>query len=257
MSKTSWLLSSTALVGIAGGTTAVAGDFGNAPAVSDFNARFEARAATENEIDSYAAIGSFTAPVGHSFGFQVDGLLGTLDGEFAGAAATHVFWRDPDAGLLGIYGEIGDVAADGGGTVGRVAVEAEAYVGRLTFTALLGGQFGDVGEGFFSKESVSFYPTDDLRLYATHRYLPDDVGHSGALGAEWLTPLAGNSLSLYGEGRLGENDNWGACGGIRVYFGPQKPLIDRHRQDDAPDHFDLFMQAASSGVAAIGDPVVE
>ena len=254
MSKTSWLLSSTALIGIAGGTAAAAGD---APAVSEFNARFEARAATENEIDSYAAVGSFTVPVGHSFGFQVDGFLGTLDGEFAGAAATHLFWRDPNVGLLGIYGEVGDAEADGGGTVGRVAVEGELYLGRVTFTGLVGSQFGDLGEGFFSKESVSFYATDDLRLYAAHRYLPDDVGHSGSLGAEWLTPLAGNSLSLYGEGRLGEDENWGASGGIRLYFGPQKSLIERQRQDDPPDHFDLFMQAVSAGVAAFADPILE
>ena len=39
--------------------------------------------------------------------------------------------------------------------------------------------------------------------------------------------------SAFVEGRIGEGDFHGVWGGLRVYFGQKdKPLIDRHRQDD-------------------------
>jgi hypothetical protein len=258
MSKISWLLTSTALIGIAGGHSTNAADFGadsagsesSNLAVSAFNGRFEGRAATEDGVSAFAAIGSFTAPLGGPFGFQVDALVGAVDEQFAGAVAAHWFWRDPSVGLLGGYAEIGHASAEGGITTERAAVEAELYLDRFTASGLFGYQFADDGDGFFSKESLSYYPTDDLRLYVSHSYLPGDIGHTGGLGTEWLTPLVNDSLALYGEGRYHEGGAWGATGGLRVYFGPTKPLILRQRQDDPPDHFDLFLRASAAGIAA-------
>ncbi len=60
-------------------------------------------------------------------------------------------------------------------------------------------------------------------------------------------PVHDNNLSLFGEASFNEDDVGGQIG-LRIYFGPQKPLIDRLREDDPTDHFDLFMAAASKGV---------
>lgn len=173
--------------------------------------------------------------------------MGTVDDELTVGGAAHLFWRDPGSALLGVYGEIGHTDATGGGTVTRLAVEGEAYWDRLSISLLAGGQFGDLGEGFFSKETLSYYPTDDLKLFVEHNYLPDGVGHSGVFGGEWLVSAASSSISFFGEGQVHEDDDWSANFGARVYFGPQKSLIRRHREDDPGDHFDLLTEAAAAG----------
>ena len=50
--------------------------------------------------------GSVSLPIGHSYGLQVDALLGGRDGDFAGGGAAHLFWRRPDQGLIGAYGSL-------------------------------------------------------------------------------------------------------------------------------------------------------
>lgn len=51
------------------------------------------------------AIGTITTPLGHSFGLQVDMGAGALRGDATGTAASHLFWRDPDKGQIGVYGQ--------------------------------------------------------------------------------------------------------------------------------------------------------
>jgi hypothetical protein len=265
LSKISWLLSSTALIGIAGGSAAVAAEDSlpmpkaTQPAVSDINAKFDLRGGFESDVEFYTGVGSVTAPIGDRFGVAVDGLLGAIDGDLAVGGAAHLFWRNPDSMMLGAYAEVSHAEATGGGTLERGAAEVEFYFDRLIAAGVLGYQAGDLGEGFFSKETLSFYATEDFRLYGSHRYEPGP-GHSGAVGAEWLTPAAGHRLAVFGEGRINEDGEWGASGGVRLYFGPQKSLMKRHVEDDPVDHFDLFLQAAGSSISQYtpsADPVVD
>ena len=59
---------------------------------------------------------------------------------------------------------------------------------------------------------------------------------SPCIDAAASVPLRGGvGMSLFAEGRYGEDDKVSAWGGLRFYFGePGKPLIRRHREDDPP-----------------------
>ncbi len=259
MPKAHWLLSSTALVSLIT-TPLAAADLESStpapeskPAVSEINSKFDVRWNNMFGVDSVAAVGSVSIPLSFSWGAQLDGMVGSIDGDFAGGGAAHLFWRDPDTALLGFYGEFAHASADGGGDQTRVGAETEFYMDRLMLSALAGYQFGDLGEGFFSKTSLSYFPDDNLRLYVQHKYLPGDVDHIGSVGGEWLMPVHDNSVSLFGEASFSDDDVGGQVG-MRIYFGPQKPLIDRMREDDPGDHFDLFMAAASKAIDDDDDP---
>ncbi len=176
--------------------------------------------------------GALSIPLGHSFGLQVDGLLGTLDGDMVAGVGGHLFWRDPATGLFGVYGDYVHYDAGGFGDVNthRFGLEGELYLGRFTISGVAGMEGGDIDESFFDMIDLALYPTDDIKLYVGHRYAGDI--HSAALGAEWQLPITALSgLSVFGEGRLGE-DFAAGWGGIRVYFGESKSLIRRHREDD-------------------------
>jgi hypothetical protein len=260
MSHRARLYSSTALAAVlaAAAVPAAAADFGEAfgpspgsqPAVSAPNGKLDIRGGSQDGLGSFQATGSFSIPIDHAFGFQADGMIGSLGGEAVGAIGAHLFWRDPAAALLGVYADVGFNNSAAIGSIGRVGAEGELYLERLTLKALLGGQFGD-SSGFFDKVTLSYYPGDDLELYVGHRYLPGR-GHSGAAGFEFLTgALAPANVALFTEGQVGENGYAAGYGGIRFYFGPEKSLIRRHREDDPTTHFDLFMSAAS--LALLGD----
>lgn len=254
MPKSHWLLSSTALVGlIAQPLSAADLEYtpplpGPKPAVSELNSKFDVRWNNMFGVDSVAAVGSVSIPLSFSWGAQFDGMIGSIDGDLAAGGGAHLFWRDPDKALVGLYGEYAHASADGAGDQTRVALETEFYFDQFILAGLAGYQFGDLGDGFFSKTSLSYFPDDNLRLYVQHKYVPGDVEHIGAVGGEWLMPVHDNSVSLFGEASFTDDDVGGQVG-VRIYFGPQKPLINRVREDDPGDHFDLFMAAAADGVS--------
>jgi hypothetical protein len=73
-------------------------------------------------------------------------------------------------------------------------------------------------------------------MYAGHRYLGGK--NMLALGTEVAVPLGlvkGAVATGFVEGQVGTGNAEGIWGGLRFYFGQKdKPLIDRHRQDDPP-----------------------
>jgi hypothetical protein len=217
-----------------------------APAVSQVNYKVDFRSMFASGRELYGGVGSVSMPLATSYGFQADGIVGSLDGELFGGVAGHLFWRNPAHGLIGVYADVVSSGAANAGTVGRFAGEFEYYRGNLTFSALIGAQFGDASDGLFTKERLSLYsPDGNLEVYLGHAYLPGDVGHSGIVGAEWLISHAYEGLALFGEGRFSEHGDWGGKLGVRFYLGPSKSLRDRHRQDDPGDHFDLYGDAVS------------
>jgi len=86
------------------------------------------------------AIGTITVPIGHSFGAQLDLGSGAVGNNASGAAAGHLFWRDPDKGLIGVYGDGLLLGAKVGTGVWTAAGEFEAYLGRFTGRAVIGVQ---------------------------------------------------------------------------------------------------------------------
>jgi len=210
------------------------------PAVSGPNGKLSLRGGIFDSDDSdgeiYGATGSFTMPIGHSFGVQADGMLGAIDGDFMGGVGGHVFWRDPNRALVGLYG--GWTAIDGSADSYRLGVQSEVYLGRVSLEGMLGWEVVDFDEfddedSLFGLADIAFYPTDDLRVSAGYRRWDDkDIAAVGAeyqLGKSWGT----TSAALFAEGRLGTDDYKAAWGGVRLYFGGEsKSLIRRHREDD-------------------------
>ncbi|MCB1491252.1 MAG: hypothetical protein KDJ77_05550 [Rhodobiaceae bacterium] len=206
---------------------------GRMPAVSGINGKLVGLGGVIDGSAVGAAIGSISVPVPFIpiMGVQVDTLAGTWDSDPLYGGALHIFFRDPSIGLLGAYGEWTYVSPE---HYGRVGAELEIYLGRFSFEGVAGGSFGqNVDDSFFDEVDLAYYVTDDFRVSAGHVY--SQLGHQGKLGVEYQLPWSTGPIgvSAFGEGRIGENDYYGAWAGLKLYFGKeQKSLIRRHREDD-------------------------
>ncbi|MBX9759870.1 MAG: hypothetical protein K2Y29_13925 [Beijerinckiaceae bacterium] len=237
-------------------------------AVDGFNGKLEAFFAPRDyriaggRGDSDNALGlagSFSIPLGQSFGMQIDALAASRDGLFVGGSAGHLFWRDPSNALFGVYGSY--LRSDKDSVAyGRLGFEAEYYMSRFTIAGIAGFERtvadrtlafvpgvgvvtteGSRNRGFVATD-LSWYATDNFKLSVGYRYW---VGRSlGAAGLEYMVPTGqGVSYSFFAEGRAGESRYLAGMAGVRVYFGHKdKTLIRRHREDDPPNYLrdDLF-----------------
>lgn len=198
-------------------------------------------------------LGTISVPIGHSFGAQIDLGAGAFGNQPLGNAAGHLFWRDPDKGLIGVYGA-GSLLSDRAG-FWTAAGEFEAYLGRFTGKALLGVQGSSLYAGgvnslgfqsydglggsnqanyFHDIVEATFYPLDDLALTIGHVY---SRGRNAVTGeVEYLLPQFSEgktATSAFVKAAYGSNDSSSIMGGIRIYFGNhEKTLIRRHREDD-------------------------
>jgi hypothetical protein len=226
--------------------------------IDGFGGYFE----TENTDGGVAgASGSFTMPLGERFGAQLDGMAASVDGDFIGGVAGHLFWRDPATGLLGAYGSY--VTRDNSGIdTWRLGAEGELYFGQLSLEAIAGYEDVDSPAGIvddsniFAIADAAYYITDDFRVSVGYRHLLDI--HIGAVGMEYQLPSDFVSgASLFAEGRIGEDEYAGVWGGLRIAFGGgDKSLIRRHREDDPRNRLpdDLF-DIAPCGSGQIFDPI--
>lgn len=251
MSNRSFFLTTTALIsGLSLSTAALAADLyvdGEPsvpmllPAVSGVNGKISAEGGLFDAEGFGALSGSLSLPLGHSYGVQIDGSVGTFDEEFFGSAGGHLFWRNPEYGLLGIYGSY--TALDGvDGEVSRIGVEAEYYWNQVTLKGVIGAEFLDLDApinydetNLFAFSDIAYYAMDDLELSVGHRYTGEK--HALALGVEYQLnqPIFASGVSLFAEGRIGEDEYRGAWAGVRMYLGDEKTLIRRHREDDPTD----------------------
>jgi hypothetical protein len=233
--------------------------FTTLPAVSAFNGKFDGGGGAFDGRKFGFSTGALSAPLGQNFGAQLDAIGG--GGEATGfiGGAGHLFWRDPSKGLIGAYGSLTHFAGDrlftignfptggiGARFLGRIAPEVELYFGRFSFEGQAGYQFSDAGRsfnlrrrdfdtrdrGFYSLADVAYYVTDDLRVALGHRFVVNR--NALAAGIEYQLPFDSTfAMTLFAEGRFGEDHYRAAWGGIRIYFGDEKKtLIRRHREDD-------------------------
>lgn len=221
---------------IEGGGTQPGFDLGFLPFDDDFEGGVKAK-------------GSVSVPLGHRFGMQGDATIGSVQGEVYGHGAGHLFWRNPALGLLGGYGSWtiwDDVDAY------RLGVEGEVYLDRFTLSGIVGGEWGDVDEGVFTIGDVNYYATDNFKLGVGHRYT-EEAGHAVAFGAEFQAySTASTGVSLFADARFGEDDYQSIFAGLRLYFGEDKSLIRRHREDDPPVRDeDQSVISCTNGVNAV------
>ncbi|MDE2165113.1 MAG: hypothetical protein KGJ66_02090 [Alphaproteobacteria bacterium] len=186
--------------------------------------------------------GSVSVPLAYSFGAQFDAAGGGANGRGLWGVAGQGFWRDPAVGLVGglVVHAARGIAAGSNATakgtyVNRYGVEAEDYLGRFTPSLAAGYQDGNLlrKPGGFAVLELGWYPVDDLELAGGGDL---NSAHSSVLlGGEWQPGLAAlPGLTGFVMAALsGQRDSY-ALVGVRLYFGPVKPLIRRHREDD-PD----------------------
>ncbi|MDE3066184.1 MAG: hypothetical protein KGJ60_01390 [Verrucomicrobiota bacterium] len=210
------------------------------PAVSGLNGKFDYAGGMMNSFAGHNFDASLGLPVAHQFGFQADGLYSRISNlDFYGGAG-HLFWRDPNIGLLGLTG--GYLNRNGSDAVNtfQAGVEGAYYLKRFTFGAFAGvGQIKYANPApfinthptrFVGTVSAGFYPIDDLLVSASYMTAFRNNLVEGAL--EFQTPIRG--LALTGEAALGDHGYDHLLFGIRYYFGAKKSLRARHRQDDPP-----------------------
>lgn len=196
-----------------------------ADAVSGVNGKVDAFAGKIDSSHTENLAAAIAMPLGKDYGLQLDALVGQIGSNDLEGLGVHAFRRDPSRYLLGAtaaYVELGST------TVERYGVEGEWYTSQLTVAGALGYQGGDVSDDGYVSLEGRYYATDDLMVTLGASYA-DNADRFG-LGAEYQTPLSG--LSLFAVAMNG-NDNFDAVvGGLRYYFGSNKSLKQRHREDD-------------------------
>lgn len=203
--------------------------YADGPAVSGINGKAEAFMGDGNGDFSGGGAASLSVPVGHSIGFQIDGLVAELDRNTTAGIGLHMFWRDPEVALLGlIYSHVDfDI-----GDFNRAGVEGEYYMSNMTFKAKVGWQGGDnVSDSGFGGGSFGYYLMDNLLLQAGVKGGSGNV--LGSLLAEWQPGLSmAPGLTTFANIGIGDESYEHVLVGVRYYFGTTKSLKLRHRQDD-------------------------
>jgi hypothetical protein len=220
------------------------------PAVSTVNGKISLEG---GEINARAAVvgeGSVAFPLGYHFGGQLDLAGGADNGHGLWGIAGQGFWRDPEAGLFGVVAlhsdtDLGAGHATSSARVNRFGGEAAAYLGRFTPEATIGFQNGNAKTGAFAVLDLGWYPLDDIRLSGGVDLNPGLT--KGLLGAEYqLGWNALPSLATFAEAAIsGQRESY-ALIGFRIYFGPTKTLIRRHREDDPESP--IISQGVMSGL---------
>ena len=192
--------------------------------------------------------GSFTVPLGTNFGFQVDALYTDVSkNDFYGMGA-HLFWRDSEKGLFGVTAGVlreNDVLDSW-----VAGIEGEYYMGNVTLGAQVGFANVDYKGGplpfietdetdYYASAKIGFYPIDDLLLSLSYSRSFDNGLVQGQI--EYQTPL--NGISLFVDIAQGEDNYDHALIGLRYYFGKEKSLKLRHRQDDPPNVLHSMMNS--------------
>lgn len=201
------------------------------PAVSQANLKVTGTGGTSNDDGAWFANGIFTAPLGQSWGFQLEGAAAGADGNTILGGAGHLFTRDPESYLVGLfaaYASESEFDLD----AGRIGAEAEIYLDQVSILVAAGYQFSDnIEETAFGDIQLKWYITDNFALSGGGTF--DEVNSVARLSAEWqpgFSALPG--LAFRVDGAIGDDDYDSIMGGITYYFGANASLKDRHRRQD-------------------------
>ncbi len=225
-----------ALFGMGSAGAANAGDV----AVADPNLKVGGTFGQVIDDYSWQVQGQFTAPIGEDFGIAVEGGAGAVDGHDFYGAAGHIFTRDPENYLLGIFGGYAR-SDDFNIDATRAGAEAEFYMSQLTLMATAGYQFSDsMEQGAFGSIDLRWYVSNNFYVQAGGLFERERAFARAAV--EWQPGFAAlPGLAFNANGTWGEDDYHSVMGGLTYYFGVPASLKDRHRKYD-PDSalFSLF-----------------
>lgn len=226
------------------------------PAVSGLNGAVDIRggAAKGNVVGLIA--GKVSAPILHDYGVQLDAALGDVGGNAVKGVGAHAFYRDPKTGLAGGTYSRGWYANN---YYNRFGAEGEYYQGNLTYGARAGYQNGTIHHGEYTNLDLTWYMNDNLAITPGFR---NTAGQAwGRIGTEWqpqsITSVPG--LTVFASTGAGNHGYAFGLVGARFYFGNDKTLIRRHREDDpmelVPDESaDNFSQFHPTSAVAAAPP---
>ena len=224
------------------------------PAVSGINGKLAGSGGIIDDEARAAVVGTITVPVGHDFGFQLDGNLGTFDDDMTGAVMSHFFMRDPSSHLFGVAAMYQSI---GSNDIFRVGPEVEFYLDRFSIEFVAGLEDSDnADDDFFAVANVAYYLSDNFRISAGYSR---SIGIDAAqVGMEWMPGIDFIApFSIFAHAQFGEDDHDSVWAGIRFYFSgdPGKSLIRRHREDDPQTPFQQLER--SDNDAAAPPPIVD
>jgi hypothetical protein len=221
---------------------------GAAPAVSDPNGKFSVEGGEYDGDRSALALGSYSMPLGHAFGLQADGALGRIDEDTMGGGGLHLFARDPSSYLLGVYGSFHTWDSI---DIWRTAAEFQLYMHQFSLEGLAGYEgvnmpstsgglvvLNSDDDHFFGQIDLAYYLLDDLKLYGGYRYVNETS--LGGAGVEYLLRAFDSPVSLFAKADFGDEEYNRITGGLRIYFGSDKTLIERHRTEDPENYTPMF-----------------
>ena len=228
------------------------------PAVSGPNGKLDTNYGAVNRSSTRGVGGAFTVPLGHRYGAQFDALYQHGFSTNMYGIGSHFFARDPSKGLIGI--------AFSGTTSQKftdiiVGLESEYYFKQLTLGLVAGYNNYDshvptTFPGLATHQSfaatriyAAAYPMDNLMIRLEHQ---NRFNHNFYIATvEYQTPVKG--LAIFATGGVGENNYAHLMGGVRLYFGGDKSLKDRHRRDD-PDSINATFIGTNSGCSTTTAP---
>jgi hypothetical protein len=201
------------------------------PAVSQTNLKLTTSGGEVEGEGAWELGGALTTPLGQDFGLQLEAGALSADGHLVYGGAGHVFYRDPDKYLIGLfaaYTEENDFNLD----ALRAGAEAEIYLDQISILAQAGYQFSDsIGDKAFGSIDLRWYATDNFYFSAGGHFEEDAT--QARLGAEFMpgfSALPGLAFNM--RGVVGDDDFESVMGGITYYFGANDSLKNRHRRQD-------------------------
>ncbi len=200
-------------------------------AVSEANLKL--RGSFGEVIDDYSwnVEAAFTAPLSERFGVAVEGGAGSnANNDYFGVGG-HLFARDPDSYLLGVFGAYSEGTSFNVDAT-RVGGEFEFYLDQLTVSGSAGYQFSTIlGDKSFGNLDFKWYATNNFSISAGGFGDEDKAYARGRL--EWQPGFAAlPGLAFHADGVFGEDDYQSVMFGLTYYFGTPVDLIDRHRRQD-------------------------
>jgi hypothetical protein len=182
--------------------------------------------------------GEFFGPLGDSLGIGLGVAAGPAfgGGTTNGAVAADVglFWRDPESGIVGVFGSVAYVAET---TTWVAGLAGSVYIGDID----LGGSVGAAGASAFSISSATgvfgvdagWFATEQLRLGLGIELTTDEV--YGALAAMRWQPGPNTSpfsVELRGGGGSASGLGFYSVGAaVVIQFGDRKSLKQQLRED--------------------------
>lgn len=186
---------------------------------------------------SLVASGGFTMPITYRFGIQMDGYDGVIAHDNLFMANGYLFWRNPCIAAVAFhyrYANIDHVYAN------LYGLHGEGYY--WNFTGVLEG--GSIhtntrGGNGYAEAIVAWYADPNWRLDIG--YLNIAGRQAGQVGTEYqfaFLPIPG--ISGYAAVGGGNHNLYYGYVGLKVYFGCNKSLLQRHREDTLDPSYDLL-----------------